>query len=96
MELLSDTGFSNSVVDDEELTRLALAADTSIPLSKDATAWTGLDYGSSSVLPAWYMPVARARVTNQAAKVAIVVVILGFLIIDAFGLCITSGFLSLP
>ena len=86
---------TSDTIDDEELSRLALAADTSIPLSKDATAWTGSSYDAPSALPSWYMPTARARVTSRGAKIAIVAVIAGFLIIDAFGLCITSGFLSL-
>jgi hypothetical protein len=38
-------------------------------------------------------PVATSR--GRATKVVIVSIVAAFLIIDAFGLCITSGFLSL-
>jgi hypothetical protein len=80
-------------VSDAELTALALAADPATPLSKDATAWTGAT--GAGGLPAWYMPRPTARSINGVARIAIVAVVVGFLIIDAFGLCITSGFISL-
>lgn len=81
-------------VSDAELTALALAADASVPLSKDATAWRGEAQGAGG-LPAWYMPRPSARSIHGVARIAIVAVVVGFLVIDAFGLCITSGFLSL-
>lgn len=83
------------VVSDDELTRLALAADPAAPLDPDATAWTPELDGGLQLLPAWYMPLPRTRAAGRRwpATLAAVVVV-GFLLIDACGLCITSGFLS--
>jgi hypothetical protein len=82
-------------ISDEELSALALAADLTTPLSKDATAWRGEAAGAGG-LPAWYMPRPTARAANGVTKVMILTVVLGFVIINAFGLCVTSGFISIP
>ena len=80
---------------DEELTALALAADTDAPLSPDATVWEGAAFSRTGLLPSWYMPTPVARRHSRWSRSVVVIVIVGFLVIDAFGLCITSGFLSL-
>ena len=81
---------------DEELEALALAADPDAPLPDDAVP---LDLGAPSglsLLPTWYMaPVVGRRLTRKRYKVAIVVLIAAFLLIDAFGLCATYGPISL-
>jgi hypothetical protein len=41
------------------------------------------------------MPRPTATRRGRATTVVIVAIIVGILVIDAFGLCITSGFLSL-
>lgn len=84
-----------AAVSDEELTALALAADPHEPLAPDAVAWSGAWTVDAGPLPDWYMPRATAAHRGRGVAVVIVLVIVGFLVIDAFGLCITSGFLSL-
>jgi hypothetical protein len=78
---------------DEELTELALAAGADSPLDPDAVP---LDiYGSraGALLPAWYMPpvMAGARRARPWRRYLVFVLIAAFLLVDAFGLCITYG-----
>ena len=80
---------------DEELTSLALAADPHAPLDPNAVPWHGGSSSHQSLLPDWYMPSPMAVRHGRATQLTIVLIIVGFLVIDAFGLCITSGFLSL-
>jgi len=86
---------SEDRISDEELTALALASDPTIPLDADARPWSGGSSLMPGLLPDWYMapPVASRR--RSATAIVITVIVIGFLVIDAFGLCITSGFLSL-
>ncbi|MGA7834646.1 MAG: hypothetical protein WCA31_05510 [Acidimicrobiales bacterium] len=77
---------------DEELTSLALAADPNAPLEPDAVPW---NFGFGAVLlPEWYMPRPMARGRGRATRVVVASLVVGFLVIGAFGLCITSGFLQ--
>ncbi|MHB2029049.1 MAG: hypothetical protein ACYCPT_09555 [Acidimicrobiales bacterium] len=85
----------DELLSDDELSELALAADPNVPLDPDAVAW---NYGwltPRSPLPEWYMPRPTATRRGRATRIVVFVVVAGFLIIGAFGLCITSGFLSL-
>jgi hypothetical protein len=92
-DLDGETSFSQAV-SDEELTSLALAADPRAPLSPDAVPWRG-SYSSAGLLPEWYMPTPMAIKRGRGTQFAIIFIVAGFLLIDAFGLCITSGFLSI-
>jgi hypothetical protein len=85
---------SPSGLSDDELTALALAADPHAPLDPDAVPWNGASNLYHSPLPEWYMPSAMAVRHGRATRVTIIVIIAGFLLIDAFGLCVTSGFIS--
>jgi hypothetical protein len=79
-------------ISDEELTSLALAADPSAPLAPDALPWNfGLRL---DLLPEWYMPRPMARGRGRGTRIVIASLVVGFLVIGAFGLCITSGFLQ--
>jgi hypothetical protein len=79
-------------ISDEELTSLALAADPNAPLAPDAVAW---NFGFGSVLlPDWYMPRPMAGGRGRGTRIVIGSLVVGFLVIGAFGLCITSGFLQ--
>ena len=80
---------------DEELTALALAAGPRTPLDPDAVPWTGATVFQQGLLPDWYMPRPTATQRGRPTMVVVVAIIVGILVIDAFGLCITSGFLSL-
>ena len=81
-------------ISDEELPALALAANPAAPLDLDAVPWRAgmLQLG---LLPDWYMPRAIATGRGRGTRIVIYAVVAGFLVIGAFGLCITSGFLSL-
>ena len=80
---------------DDELTVLALAADRDAPLAPDAVAWEGAALHRAGLLPDWYMPTPLASRRGRWPRTVVLIVIIGFLVIDGFGLCITSGFLSL-
>jgi hypothetical protein len=80
---------------DEELTTMALAADPHAPIDANAVPWRGGPSSHQSLLPDWYMPSPMAVRHGRATQFTIIFIIVGFLVIDAFGLCITSGFLSL-
>lgn len=79
---------------DEELTALALAADPHAPLDPDATPWYGAAPTRRGLLPEWYMPVPVAAGRRRGTVIVLSVIVVGFLVIDACGLCITSGFLT--
>ena len=79
---------------DEELTTLALAARPITSLDDDAVAWNGGIDRTPSLLPNWYMPSPSYYVRGRGTRFVVITLIVGFLVIDAFGLCITSGFLS--
>jgi hypothetical protein len=78
---------------EDELAELALAADPNAPLAPDAVPWIG-GASSSIPLPAWYMPPAVAVRHGKGTRAVVAGIIFGFLVIDACGLCITSGFLT--
>jgi hypothetical protein len=79
---------------DEELTTLALAARPITHLDDDAVAWNGGVDRTPSLLPNWYMPSPSYYVRGRGTRFVVITLIVGFLVIDAFGLCITSGFIS--
>lgn len=94
-----DDGFdvnpeSSAPFTDEELSALALAAEPIISLPDDAVAWGGGDSRTPSLLPNWYMPAPSYHIRGRWTRTIVITLIVGFLVIDAFGLCITSGFLS--
>jgi hypothetical protein len=90
----SDIAVSQFFTDDE-LTELALAADPLAPIDPDAVPWRGGSGSHPSLLPDWYMPSPIAIRHSRATQLTIIFIIAGFLLIDAFGLCVTSGFISL-
>ena len=85
---------NNDPLSDEELTTLALAADPHAPLDPDAVPWRA-GMSQLGLLPDWYMPRPIALSRGRGTRLVIFGVVAGFLVIGAFGLCITSGFLSL-
>ena len=74
---------------------MALAADPHATLDPDAVAWSGIGTEPPGLLPNWYMPVPSYQLRGRLSRAVVITLIAGFLVIDAFGLCITSGFLSL-
>ena len=79
---------------DEELTALALAAEPVTTLARDAVPWGGGDLRTPSLLPNWYMPSPSYHLRGRWTRAIVITLIVGFLIIDAFGLCVTSGFIT--
>ena len=82
---------------DEELTALALAADPDAPADADAVPLSEYlqsgDDGEDQLLPEWYMPAPMSgarRLRGWRRRVAILVIV-AFLLIDAYGLCSTYG-----
>jgi len=90
----SEVPVSSEFISDEELASLALAADPNAPLEPDARPWNASAVYQSTGLPEWYMPSAIAIGRGRGTRIVVVSIIVGFLVINAFGLCITSGFLS--
>ena len=81
------------LVDLDELTAQALAADPDAPVADDATPF-GADDDHESLLPSWYMPAPVTYPRRPWHRVAAVVVIASFLALNALGLCITYGHLT--
>jgi len=82
------------VISDEELTRLALAADPNAPLDPQAQPWDGAVLHQHGLLPDWYMPTPAGARLGRLPRALVISLIAGFLMINAAGLCITSGFIS--
>lgn len=80
---------------DEELTILAMSADCEAPIDGNAVPWNWGFGFERSLLPDWYMPRPIASGRGKGTKLVVGTLVAGLLIIGAFGLCITSGFLSL-
>jgi hypothetical protein len=78
---------------DDELTDLALAADPDLSLDDDAVClWDLTDDHPDHRLPEWYMPSPMgARLLYGWRRRVILLVIISFLVIDAYGLCNTYG-----
>ena len=77
-------------ITDEELTALALAGDPDAAIDADAVPWA---VGAGGPLPDWYMPAPTTVRRGWQVKAVVYLVILAFLVINAFGLCITYGHL---
>ena len=82
---------------DDELTALALAADPDAHLDDDALSfWDLAPEESEELLPAWYMPppMARSRLLHGWRRTVVFLVIASFLLINAYGLCSTYGWVG--
>lgn len=90
---------ADTIIDDTELTRLALAADPDAPLGDDAVPiWEVLGSPNDALLPAWYMPApttGRRRRWSRRRRIVVLVIIVAFLVIDAYGLCSTYGHITI-
>jgi hypothetical protein len=84
------------LIGDDELARLALAADPQADVPDDAVSLWDLDTdgsAASSLLPEWYMPttsVGRRRLRGWRRGVVLTLVVT-FLSVDCVGLCTTYG-----
>jgi hypothetical protein len=78
---------------DDELADLALAADPELAVDDDAVClWDLTGERPDHRLPEWYMPSPMgARLLYGWRRRVILLVIISFLVIDAYGLCNTYG-----
>ena len=78
---------------DEELSAFALAADPDQPLADDAVSlWELTGYLPGRRLPEWYMPSPMGgKLVYGWRRRVVLFVIVSFLLIDAYGLCNTYG-----
>ena len=79
---------------DDELEKLALAADPEAGVADDAISlWELQNFEAGSSLPQWYMPAPAggARQLRDWRRFVVPVVIAAFVIINAYGLCSTYG-----
>ena len=81
----------HEALEDDELAELALAADPDEPLSPDAVPLALYPAYLAGPLPLWYMPPVTAGATRAWRMPVVLLLVAAFLLIDAFGLCITYG-----
>lgn len=81
-----------SVIDDDELTRLALSGDSDAPLPADAVPLWDRD-DPEALLPSWYMPAPAvgAPILRGWRRLVAWIIVGTFLAIVSAGLCSTYG-----
>ena len=90
----TDEPFTDEPFTDDELSELALAADPSERLEPGSRPVSGSVPANDGPLPGWYMPTVARVVTSPTRRVATIVVVGSFLLINALGLCATYGVIS--
>jgi hypothetical protein len=65
------------------------AAPPSRPSDATPVPWT--EEPDDGLLPAWYMPAATARVRGRGRRTLIAGIVLGLIVINSVGLCVTYG-----
>ncbi len=85
----------DGTVSDDELTSLALSADPHPHIDLSVAPWRAASAAAGALLPDWYMPAPAGRHRGTGVKVGIAVIIVSFVLINALGLCVTYGFVSL-
>ena len=88
---MTDAGPTDPI-SDAELTAQALAADPDAIPDPGAPPWSAFG-GGDGLLPDWYMPAPVTGRRGWGPRGIAALVILGFLVINACGLCITYGHL---
>ena len=82
---------------DEELARQALAADPDMAIGDDAPIfWDVTGHAPARTLGDWYMPavVGGTRLLHGWRRRLVLFIIVTFLVIDAYGLCNTYGWVA--
>ncbi len=81
-------------VDDDDLAREALEATPDPPVPDDAVPFDAAVAGGADgpeLLPAWYMPAARATGRTGRRTVVVAALVGSLVLVDAVGLCVTYG-----
>lgn len=84
-----------TLLSDDELTALALSADPHPVIDPRVVPWRPLSDAVTGLLPEWYMPLPAGRRRGPGAKATIGLIIASFVLINALGLCVTYGFVTL-
>jgi len=79
-------------ITEDELAAIALAADSDPEIDAEAVPWNAAG-AADGPLPAWYMPAPVTVARGWKVRAAAGLIILAFVVINAFGLCITYGHL---
>jgi hypothetical protein len=95
-------GLTEEQVTDEELAELALAADPDAGVAEDAMPLSellgaeGEASRSGDLLPGWYMPppMATSRMLTGWRRRIVLLIIASFVLINAYGLCSTYGWVG--
>jgi len=85
------------VISDDELTAMALAADPDTAVDDDAVSvWSLTETEPARYMPEWYMayPVGGSRLLHGWRRRIVILVIVSFVVIDAYGLCNTYGWVA--
>lgn len=94
-DLGAQAGSEDLPLSEEELTALALAADPDGVVA-DGALPLPLYLGSLPLmLPQWYMPPAISSTAKRWRTVLVLVLVVAFVMIDAWGLCSTYGSVTL-
>ena len=91
-----DTDISDLDISDAELAELAMAADPDVLVEEDAVRLRSLGADDSSLLPEWYMPVVQRRASSDWRAAVAVSIAVGLVLINAFAICVTYGFPTMP
>ena len=92
-----DTAHRADLLTDEELAALALAADPDAEVEDGAVSVWDLERDDDDdLLPAWYMPspMVGSRLLRGWRRTVVLLVIASFLLINAYGLCSTYGWVG--
>ena len=80
---------------DDELVALALSADPHPEIDPRVPPWQPLTNTMAGLLPTWYMPTPSGSQRGTGTRVAIGFIVAGFVLINALGLCVTYGVVTL-
>ena len=95
--VISGQELTGQELTDQELTDAALAADPDASVGDDAVDfWELTGSQPARVLGDWYMatPVGGTRLVYGWRRRVVILVIVAFLAIDAYGLCNTHGWVA--
>lgn len=84
----TDTTTDEAPISDEELERLALAAESD-EVPDDAVPWSPI--GRDPLIADWYMPAPATARTDLRTRVVAGTIIASIVAINAAGLCVTYG-----
>jgi len=90
-----DNAITTPELTDEELIALALSADPHPIIDPRSTPWRPMADAVTGLLPDWYMPTPSGSHRGKGAKIAIGVIIVSFVVINALGLCVTYGLVTI-